>query len=414
MLVFQTPIGVKDELFKEFQTKKYILDKVEKIFSSFGYREVSTPTIEYYDIFRSMNSTVLKDDIFKFIDHSGEILALRPDATIPIARIVANYYKENKKNYKLWYKTQVFKMSSEKKREVTQTGVEYFGNFSTESDAEIIVLAINTLKELGVNFKIEIGNAGYLKNFLKELNINNQEKDKLKEHIEKKNLVELKDLIKKLDIEEEIKETIIKIPNLYGEVDSVLKEARGSYLNCDMEKSLEETVEIINILKDFGVENFISMDLGLINHIDYYTGAVFKGYVEDYGDIILSGGRYDDLTRYYGESIPATGFAINVDDLVNIIYKNKADLGIKIKDQLDYILNYKMEFRKEAIELATKLRKFGYKVDLRKAVAFENITYDSEARKNIILDNNEIILIEENKTLDINNFIKNALEEREI
>lgn len=414
MLVFQTPIGVKDELFKEFQTKKHILDKVEKIFSSFGYREVSTPTIEYYDIFRSMNSTVLKDDIFKFIDHSGEILALRPDATIPIARIVANYYKENKRNYKLWYKTQVFKMSSEKKREVTQTGVEYFGNISTESDAEIIVMAINSLKELKMNFKIELGNAGYLKNFLKDLNLTTQEKEKLKEHIEKKNLVELRGLLKKIDIEENIKEIIMKIPNLYGEVDIVLEEARKNCLNSDMEKSLEETIEIVNILKDFGVEKYISMDLGLINHIDYYTGIVFKGYVENYGDIILSGGRYDDLTRYYGESIPATGFAINVDDLVNIIYKNKIDVNLNSEGIIDYCLNYKTELRKEAIDLATVLRENGYRVDLRKVANIENITYDIEYRKNIILDNDKVILLEENISLDKDEFKKNIIEEREI
>lgn len=392
MIGFQTPQGVKDELFKEYEEKQNMLKKIARIFRSFGYREVATPTIEYYEVFSAIKSTVLKNEIFKLIDKSGELLALRPDATIPIARIVANNYKSSKKNYKLCYSTQVFKMSNEKKREVTQTGVEYFGNINPEADAEVISIAIKTLIENGVEFHIEIGNAGYYKGLLEEVNLSEEIELKLKELIESKNFAEIKKFVESIDIGEEQRAILAKIPNLYGDFKQTLKEAENYCLNDNMRNAVEDLKEIYAILEDYEYEEHISLDLGLINDLDYYTGVVFKGYVKGYGEMVLSGGRYDTLTKYYGQYIPATGFGLNVDDLINAIASQDESTE---SNYIDYKINYKKPVRKKAIELAKSLREKGYTVELERKSSFEELGEELGVSNLISLGKDEKIELED-------------------
>ncbi|OHW62255.1 ATP phosphoribosyltransferase regulatory subunit [Andreesenia angusta] len=397
MIGFQTPQGVRDELFREYEEKQNMLKGISGIFKSFGYREVATPTIEYYEVFSSIKSSIIKNEIFKLIDKSGELLALRPDATIPIARIVANNYKSSKKNYKLFYNTQVFKMSNEKKREVTQTGVEYFGNINPEADAEVISIAIKTLIENGAEFHIEIGNAGYYKGLLEEVQLSDVLESKLKELVESKNFAEIKKFVESLDISEEHREILAKIPDLYGDFTQTLEEAEEYCLNDNMRNAVEDLKEIYDVLSDYGYEDHISLDLGLINDLDYYTGMVFKGYVKGYGETVLSGGRYDTLTKYYGQYIPATGFGLNVDDLINAITVQEA--GCDASDKyIDYKINYKKDVRKSAIELAESLRSSGYVVELERKDSFEKLGEELGVSKLISLGESESIELEDMET----------------
>lgn len=397
MIGFQTPQGVRDELFREYEEKQNMLKGISGIFKSFGYREVATPTIEYYEVFSSIKSSIIKNEIFKLIDKSGELLALRPDATIPIARIVANNYKSSKKNYKLFYNTQVFKMSNEKKREVTQTGVEYFGNINPEADAEVISIAIKTLIENGAEFHIEIGNAGYYKGLLEEVQLSDVLESKLKELVESKNFAEIKKFVESLDISEEHREILAKIPDLYGDFTQTLEEAEEYCLNDNMRNAVEDLKEIYDVLADYGYEDHISLDLGLINDLDYYTGMVFKGYVKGYGETVLSGGRYDTLTKYYGQYIPATGFGLNVDDLINAITVQED--GCDASDKyIDYKINYKKDVRKSAIELAESLRSSGYVVELERKDSFEKLGEELGVSKLISLGESESIEIEDMET----------------
>lgn len=397
MIGFQTPQGVRDELFREYEEKQNMLKGISGIFKSFGYREVATPTIEYYEVFSSIKSSIIKNEIFKLIDKSGELLALRPDATIPIARIVANNYKSSKKNYKLFYNTQVFKMSNEKKREVTQTGVEYFGNINPEADAEVISIAIKTLIENGAEFHIEIGNAGYYKGLLEEVQLSDVLESKLKELVESKNFAEIKKFVESLDISEEHREILAKIPDLYGDFTQTLEEAEEYCLNDNMRNAVEDLKEIYDVLADYGYEDHISLDLGLINDLDYYTGMVFKGYVKGYGETVLSGGRYDTLTKYYGQYIPATGFGLNVDDLINAITVQED--GCDASDKyIDYKINYKKDVRKSAIELAESLRSSGYVVELERKDSFEKLGEELGVSKLISLGESENIELEDMET----------------
>ena len=405
MFKFQTPEGVKDELFHEYERKQKIVSDINNTFRSFGYREAFTPTIEYYDVFSSIKSTVLKGEMFKLIDKSGDILVLRPDVTIPIARMVANNSKTSSKNFKVFYNHQVFRMDTENRREITQTGIEYFGNGRPDSDAEAISIAIKSLLKIDIDFRIEIGHANYYKGILEEIEIDDEEiYTRLRELIENKNFVELEKLANELDLDEKIKKVIIEMPNLYGSCKDVLVEAEKLSLNQKMKSSLDDLREVCSIIEDFGFEEFISVDLGLINHLDYYTGVIFKGYMSCHGEMILSGGRYDDLTENYGKSIPATGFAINVDELISGMEKQTGYKEI-LDNHIDYKVVYKTIERKSAFKLMESLRDKGLVVEGDVfAESLGEIMEDNSDIRNILILNDdelEIIDIEQDKTCNM-------------
>ena len=403
MFKFQTPEGVKDELFNEYERKQKIVQNINNTFKSFAYREAFTPTIEYYDVFSSIKSTVLKGEMFKLIDKSGDILVLRPDVTIPIARMVANNSKTQLKNFKVFYNHQVFRTDDENRREITQTGVEFFGNSKPDADAEVISIAAKSLLKLDIDFRIEIGHANYYKGLLEEVNIDNKDTHELlKQLIENKNFVELEALANELDIDDKVKKVIIEMPNLYGNFTDVLEQAQALCLNDKMCESLKDLREVCEIIEDFGHGEYISVDLGLINHLDYYSGVIFKGYMASHGEMILSGGRYDDLTENYGKTIPATGFAINIDELLSGIEKQA--IPEEESAFIDYRVLYKTKDRVTAFKLMETLRDKGFVVEGDEfSESLANILEDrKDVKSEIILDGQELEFIDKLEKTNIN------------
>lgn len=403
MFKFQTPEGVKDELFNEYERKQKIVQNINNTFKSFAYREAFTPTIEYYDVFSSIKSTVLKGEMFKLIDKSGDILVLRPDVTIPIARMVANNSKTQLKNFKVFYNHQVFRTDDENRREITQTGVEFFGNSKPDADAEVISIAAKSLLKLDIDFRIEIGHANYYKGLLEEVNIDNKDTHELlKQLIENKNFVELEALANELDIDDKVKKVIIEMPNLYGNFTDVLEQAQALCLNDKMCESLKDLREVCEIIEDFGHGEYISVDLGLINHLDYYSGVIFKGYMASHGEMILSGGRYDDLTENYGKTIPATGFAINIDELLSGIEKQA--IPEEESAFIDYRVLYKTKDRVTAFKLMETLRDKGFVVEGDEfSESLANILEDrKDVKSEIILDVEELEFIDKLEKTNIN------------
>ncbi|MDF2673963.1 MAG: hisZ [Clostridiales bacterium] len=376
------PEGVEDTGSRQYEIKENLIRKIKRIYKSYGYRGIQTPSFEYFDLFSNLEGTINKDEMFKLIDCSGKILVLRPDATIPIARLAAASYKNNKCYLKFCYVTNIFRINYEEsglKREFTQAGVEYLGSDSKESDAEVIALGIETLMKCGIkNFKIDIGQAGYFKGLVKESGISEENEELIRKLIEDKNFTELNDMLKNLNISDTLKNTILKIPYLYGTPEKVIEEAKGLICNEDMKASLDNLIQVYEILKDYRYEKYISVDLGLVNHIHYYTGILFKGYVSNYGRAVLSGGRYDNLTQQYGYYMPATGFGLNIDELMEVVEMNK------ISDETicctDYLVLYKDDQRKDALELAAELREKGFIVECDSARDIVSHIKNAEAR----------------------------------
>lgn len=359
------PNGVEDIHSNEYQRKEYLITNIKELYKSFGYRQIQTPTFEYYDLFYGIEGTIDLDEMIKMIDENGKILVLRPDVTTPIARMVAAHYKSSSENLKFSYITNVFRMNDGKngiKREFTQAGVEYLGNNKVEADGEVIALAIRSLLNCGIKeFKIDIGQICFFKGLLKELNISSSEGKNIRKLVERKNYPELETLIKGINTKQEIKEAMLAMPFLYGKPKDVLKAAKKYIFNDQIADAIENLSELCNVLVDYRYENYFDIDLGLVNQLDYYTGLVFKGYSLNHGKEILSGGRYDNLTKQYGYQLSATGYGMNINELLKAIYKDNKNEDFKCYS--DYLILYPVECRKKGLYLADELRKKDFIVE---------------------------------------------------
>lgn len=323
------PEGVQDLLIDDCIYRRQIEDKFMENFKQSGYMEISSPALEYYDLFSKDYLSNKGDNTFKLIDTNGKILVLRPDCTVPIVRILSTKMKDFVFPLRLCYVQDVFRIDEEqagKKREFRQAGVELFGISSYKADVEIIITAIESLKHLGLeNFQIDIGQTKLLEGILETLEIEEGDKDQIVYNMENKNLVALKELIGDLAIDKHVKTILGQLPKLFGNPEEVLGDINKLPLTPSMKESIKELEGVYKRIRDYGLGDYIKLDLGMATSLKYYSGIIFKGFTRDLGEVLLRGGRYDGLVRDFGLDSHATGFAFSV---------NKVTKALKIQENL--------------------------------------------------------------------------------
>jgi ATP phosphoribosyltransferase regulatory subunit len=353
--------GVNDIHFQELLGYERINEEIEQVMRKFGYKPILTPNFEYYDMY-NMDQSLSRDKMFKLIDKNGKVLVLRPDATIPICRMAANTFKDPKEVLKFSYITTIFREDNSKtnyKKDFIQGGVEYFGNNSPDCDAEIIAVAISMLLNLGLDkIHIDIGQVAFLDGLFHGLDLAKKEKERINELIENKNLGDLKLYLNKLQISPDVFDTILKIPMLFGSYQKVIPQAEKLCRNESMKTALDNVKEVYKMLKLYGLEKYVYLDFGFTNQLNYYSGLIFKGYAEDWGDSILSGGRYDQLSSTFGVERPAIGFGINISLLTEIISAEENS-----QDYFDALIRYDSSQTQNALSLASLLRDLDFSTD---------------------------------------------------
>ncbi len=316
------PEGVSDLNYDEYEKRKSVEEALISSFRENGYRQIMTPTFEYYDLFADDGISAGTEEMYKLVDKNGQLMVLRPDATIPIARMVATHYKENDDVLKLMYVTNVFRTADFRKgekREFKQAGIEYFGSNCAATDASVIEAAIEALGNIvGSDMKVEIGDAGYFNGLMESMRdcpgfYEKNMQAELRELVECKNIPGLHRFAEENEIPEEIRDVLLALPFLYGAPEQILQRAEELSLNGMMTDAVENIRQICTLIED---SDGISIDMGLINKLEYYSGMIFKIYLKKTGVIVGSGGRYDKLMKKFGRDIPAVGFGINVDILV--------------------------------------------------------------------------------------------------
>ncbi|MGG7325208.1 ATP phosphoribosyltransferase regulatory subunit [Clostridium baratii] len=355
------PEGSRDLIFNECRKKKIIINSLEKTFESFGYDEVITPTVEYYKTFSIDDEYMDEEKIYKFFESSGRILVLRPDMTLPIARVVSTKMKEVKTPIRLRYTSNIFRVNRKfggKKNEYTDLGVELIGVPELDGDIEALTMALEGFKKLNIsNFKLEIGNIKFFNEIFDKSKIKEDEKEKLAELIEEKSLIELEKFLNSLEIEESKKNFLKRLPWLFGDED-VLNNNIEFKDDKDVMSAILYLKKINKILKELGYEENITFDLGMVPGVNYYTGIIFKGYIEGARAPVLSGGRYDNLIKSFGRDLPAVGFSIDVDLILENINFNNEE---KIKE---YIIYYGKNKLVQAIKESRAIRDKGIRVKL--------------------------------------------------
>ncbi|HQA59656.1 MAG: ATP phosphoribosyltransferase regulatory subunit [Tepidanaerobacteraceae bacterium] len=352
---FRRPAGVKDYLPPKVRKKRRIEKVIVDIFEKWGYEEVIAPSFEYLETFAKTGKWDFTEKIFKFIDRHGEAVALRPDITTSIARMVATHYSNHDAPLRFYYLANVFRFQEPRKgrdQEFYQIGAELIGIPGLEADVEIILLASHMLEQIGIkDFLINIGHTKFLEGLLDELENSSSLKDRIAQAIKEKNFVQLKDLIEESAIRPEIKKTVLALPRFYGGAE-IFEKLDQFTLNEKCIAALSELKKVWNMLKQFNNIQ-LSFDPGLARGIDYYTGIVFEIYSPKSGFPLGGGGRYDSLLDKFNGSRPATGFALTEDVILTVLEKDMEDT------YEPYYLYYNPAEYIEAFHKAEDLRRQG-------------------------------------------------------
>ncbi|GAB1475279.1 hypothetical protein MASR2M70_01110 [Bacillota bacterium] len=354
-----TPEGTRELLFEESRSRKEIIDLLHKIFSESDFHQVVTPGFEFYDVFSSAGTYYPQESMFKSVDNKGRIMVARPDSTIPIARLVCSRLKDYPMPLKLYYEQNVYRNNPGlrgKSNEILQMGVELIGDSSFESDVEILALGAKTLAACATgDARIELGHVGIFKLLMDRFNDDQDKKSTIHQFISSKNYAALS---AKLDKEplDQATEILKELPKLFGGRE-VFNKARELFDGYD--KRLLEMLgyleAVYDAITDLGLEDRVIIDFGLVNQADYYSSLVFKGYVSNAREAVLSGGRYDNLLKDFGCDFPATGFAVNVDQIAAVNMEQKgADKAAAAEGRLRIALT-KGRLEKRAIELFEKM-----------------------------------------------------------
>lgn len=328
------PEGVADINYDEYEKISEIEQSVLGVFKEAGYRQILTPSFEYYDLFSDGDISVNTEDMYKLVDTNGKIMVLRPDATVPIARMVATHYKKDSSEIRLMYLTNVFRSADYRaggKREFRQAGIECFGTNSPAVDSQIILTAVEAVEKSGFrNIKTEIGNVNFFNGFMEELADNGVFADKedqmsLRSMMESKNIPGIRKYCSDHEIDEKYAEILMELPLMYGNIDTVLEKASAMAVNDKMRAAVDNVRAIAD---EIGSSAALAADMSLIGSMDYYSGMIFRIYLNDSGEIAGSGGRYDGLLKKFGKDIPAAGFGLNINLLYEASTTENDDAGI--------------------------------------------------------------------------------------
>lgn len=352
-LLFEKPQGVRDFLPDTAANKRQIERDITNSFARWGYREIITPMFEYMETFQT-GIRGAEDRVFKFVDRSGRMVALRADMTSPIARVAASLLKNSALPIRLSYTANIFRQQelvAGRDSEFTQAGVELIGDGSPDADAEMLALAVSALQDIGLDgFRLALGQVGFLHGLLQEQVPDEGIRERLQNALADKDYVEYERTIG-MEIAEPAASILLQIPRLRGGVE-ILQQARGLTSNTQALEALQNMQDIWRVLEIHGVVHYVQIDLSLLLGLNYYTGAIFEGYAPLMGFPICGGGRYDELIGRFGRGAPATGFMIGIERVLEILEKKDA-----FAPQHRYLLCYEQSDREQALRFAGYLRK---------------------------------------------------------
>lgn len=364
-----TPEGTRDLLFSDCLARRYVENKLKKLFTGFGYSEVVTPGIEFYDLFSGSSRNFQQERLYKLVDSKGRLITLRPDSTIPIARLAATRLAEAKLPLRLYYNQNIFENNALLKGrsdEISQAGIELIGSENIKrADYEVLCTAVNALSSFDDSeFRLEIGHIGYFKELVSKLDVDDSVREEIRFLISAKNYPALNDVLDEIG-DSQITKALKQLPRLFGGIE-VLDKAAEIFTDDNISKILDYLREVYNHLSGLGFDGKISLDLGIVSHTDYYTGIVFKGYLTGVGQSVLRGGRYDKLVGEFGKPHPAVGFGVNCDLVSLHIIKR----GTAPKQKLpDCIVYGEKDCVVEALAFGQEL--------VRKGMTIENSLFDS-------------------------------------
>lgn len=376
---FEKPLGMRDTLPQLYHKKNRFRQTIAKGIQSWGYRFVETPALEYYDTVGTATS-IEERQLFKLLDQEGKTVVLRPDMTAPIARIAASSLKDEALPLRLAYDASVFRAQQReggRPAEFEQIGIELIGDGSVSADAEVIALMANVLKRAGLShFQAVIGHIGYVNALLYEVTEDEQSAGELRRYLFEKNYVGFRRFVEDMDLTLDGRERLLALLELRGGRE-VIDQAGKLIENEKGQQMLSDLGQLAKLLGEYGVSEYFKIDFTLVSHMDYYTGIVFEGVNGNIGFPLASGGRYDELLGRFNRPVPATGFAVFFDRLMEAIGKGETRANA-------CCILFISERRGEALLLASQKRENGEAVVLQELAGVSNVDHFIESFDEVV------------------------------
>jgi len=307
-MIHPIPSGTRDVLPDEMRELRAISERLRGVFDAAGYGEVYTPALEY----EATLAPAATAPAYRLFDEQGEVLVLRSDMTVPIARVVGTRYAGQTPPLRFCYVAHAYRgvrPARGQSREFLQAGVELVGPPGSTGTAEVLTLLCAALDAAGLaGYRIGIGDASLYPSLLDEFGVSMQERAAVLHELVTRDFVGLEREIDALDVGQEAAATLLRIPQMRGGKEILDGETGPAGAALAGLRGLHGRLAP-------AVADRLIFDLGLLRSLGYYTGALFEVYDPALGVPVGGGGRYDDLLARYGRSLPAVGFALNVERL---------------------------------------------------------------------------------------------------
>jgi ATP phosphoribosyltransferase regulatory subunit len=303
------PSGTRDVLPDEMRELRAMTDRIRGVFESAGYGEVYTPALEYERTFERTGNAGARPS-YRIFDEHGNVLVLRSDMTVPIARVVATRYQHSEPPLRFCYFAHAYRGVRPQRgqsRELLQAGIELIGSPAPDGTAEVLTVLCQALDAAGLQtYRVGLGDASLYPTLLSRVGVPPEYQERILEELVVGDFVGVEREIRGLDLPDDDEELLLTVPRTRGGPE-VLEGLFGA-----LEHAVSGMRELHALLEP-SVANRVIFDLGLVRSLGYYTGAVFQVYDPAYGVPIGSGGRYDELLASFGRPLPAVGFALNVE-----------------------------------------------------------------------------------------------------
>ncbi len=328
--------------------------KLRSLYSKYGYTQYKMSKFEEYDLYVRNKDFLISDRVITFTDTNGKLLALKPDVTLSIINHLGNSEIQ-----KLYYNENVYRVSGESHRfkEIMQTGLECVGNIGLYEIAEVTSLAVQSLMMIDENYQLDISHAGFVEAILNDNNISEDILKDVREFISLKNEGGINKLYKDGLLSTKQAEVLYALIKNYSDISEIKVEA----LSENAKKTLEEFRSVLDSLKALNLHKNVNINFSLANNMRYYSGIVFKGYIQGIPTGVLSGGQYDSLMRKLKKNASAIGFAVYMDSFER--------LNIKANEyDVDILLIVKDEKPEEVLKTVEELSRNGETVLVRKSI----------------------------------------------
>ncbi len=313
------PHGVADIFGADAARHIALRRMLREVFTAWAYQEVIPQTFEYAEAQATELSPQLREGMYRFVDREGRALALRADLTVATARIVGTRLYDQPLPLRLFYVGHVFRHEEPRagrRREFTQAGIELIGAGSAEADAEVLTIAITALQRAQLpRFQLNVGHSGWFRSLLATVAVSEAALERVRVAVDRKSSAALLEAAEALPLEAKVRDALLATPRLSGGPE-VLQQAAALAPNEGAVQAIERLGLVYALMARRGLEAYVTLDLGEVRGMQYYTGLRFEVFAPGLGVPLCSGGRYDGLLAHFGPPLPAVGFALELERLL--------------------------------------------------------------------------------------------------